>query len=206
MALDTLQEKYIPHDNDFYRLHYHQVIYVLMGLMGLIIITISVVLYQMYNRPLPQFNALQPDGRRMLLLPYKAPNQLPDTILRWASRAATTAYTFDFVRYNSQIAAARPYFTNDGWQGYLSSVRGLINRITQSQLFVNGVVSGTPVISNQGVLPGVGNTWRVQIPFLVTWQSSNQTTKSNYTVVLTIINVPTSVNPAGIGIDQFIMV
>lgn len=206
MALEDLQEQYIPQDNDFYRLHYHQVIYGLMGLMVLLMVAACVVLYQMYNRPLPQFNALQPDGRRMLLLPYKEPNQLPDTILRWASKAATTAYTFDFVRYNQQIAAARPYFTADGWQGYLNSVSSLISGITQGQLFVNGVVSGTPVITNQGTLPGVGNTWRVQIPFLVTWQSANQTRREDYIVILTIINVPTHVNPAGIGIDQFIMV
>lgn len=206
MALEDLKEKYIPRDNAFYREHYHHVFYVLMALIGIMVLAVCVVFYQMYNRPLPQFHALQPDGKRMLLLPYKEPNQLPDTILRWASKAATTAYTFDFVRYNSQIAAARPYFTENGWRGYINSVSGLINRITQDQLFVNGVVSGTPVISNQGKLPGVGNTWRVQIPFLVTWQSANQTRKEDYTVILTIINVPTHVNPAGIGIDQFIMV
>lgn len=206
MALEDLRVHYLPQDNDFYRMHYHHVIYALMGLIVFMAIMVCVVLYQMYDRPLPQFNAVQSDGRRMLLLPYQEPNQLPDTILRWASKAATTAYTFDFVRYNKQVAAARSFFTEAGWQGYLNSISGLIARITQNQLFVNGVVSGTPVITNQGPLPGVGSTWRVQIPFLVTWQSSNQTRKENYTVILSIINVPTNVNPAGIGIDQFIMV
>jgi intracellular multiplication protein IcmL len=206
MALDDLKAKYIPKDNDFYRLHYHQVIYLLMGLIVLLMFVVTFVLYQMYNRPLPQFNAIQPDGKRMLLIPYDAPNQLPDTILRWASKAATTAYTFDFLNYKSQIGAARIFFTDNGWQGYLNSVSGLIDKIVAAQLFVNGVVSGTPIISNQGDLPGVGESWRVQIPFLVTWQSSNQIQKDHYTVVLVIVKVPTSVNPAGIGIDQFIMV
>lgn len=206
MALNGLKAKYIPRDNDFYRLHYYQFIYLLMGLFGFMILVLAFVLYQVYNRPLPQFNAIQPDNKKMILIPYKEPNQLPDTILRWASKAATTAYTFDFLNYNRQISAARIFFTNDGWQSYLNSVSGLINRIVAGQLFVNGVVSGTPVISNQGELPRAGYSWRVQIPFLVTWQSANQIRRDNYTVVLMIVKVPTNVNPAGIGIDQFIMV
>jgi intracellular multiplication protein IcmL len=126
--------------------------------------------------------------------------------LRWASKAATVAYTFDFVNYNTQTAAARPYFTEDGWQDYLNSVNNLINTIVQNQLFVNGVVSGAPVISNQGNIPGRGYVWRVQIPFLVTYQSANTTSKQNYFVIISIVKVPTYVNKQGIGIDQFVMV
>lgn len=206
MALDDLQQQYIPRNNDFLRHHYHHVIIGIMGLIVVMFICVGVVFYQLLNRPLPQFNAAQPDGKRMLLIPYDEPNLLPDTILRWSSKAATIAYTFDFVRYNEQIAAARPYFTEDGWQDYLRSVNNLISTIVQNQLFINGVVSGTPVISNQGPLPGRGYVWRIQIPFLVTYQSANLTTKRSFFVVLSIVRVPTSVNKQGIGIDQFVMV
>lgn len=206
MALDDLQEQYIPKDNDFYCNHYHHVI---MGVMLSIVILIgmvSLVFYQMLHRPLPIFFAMQANGEKMQLRPYDQPNLLPDTILRWASKAATVAYTFDFVNYNKEIQVARPYFTEDGWQDYLSSVNNLIQRVVQGQLFVNGVVAGTPVIGNQGPLPGKGYVWRIQIPFLVTYQSANTTTKRNYLVTLSIVRVPTQVNPQGIGIDQFVMV
>lgn len=205
MALDDLQEKYIPQDNDFYREHYHHVIYVLMGIIVTMILMVFLVLYQVLNMPLPQFNAIQRDGSRMLLRAYNEPNLLPDTILRWASKAATTAYTFDFVHYKDQIQEARPFFTDDGWIDYLRSVNPLLESIVQKQLFVNGVVSGPPVISNEGPLPGKDYVWRVQVPFLVTYQSANTTTKRNFIVVLTIVKVPTDINPQGIGIDQFIM-
>jgi intracellular multiplication protein IcmL len=77
--------------------------------------------------------------------------------------------------------------------------------VVKKQLFVNGVVAGVPVISNQNELPGRGYTWRVQIPFLVSYQSSDQTTTERYIVVMMIVKVPTTVNPEGIGIDQFAM-
>lgn len=205
MALEKL-EQYAPQDNDFYRNHYHQIILGLMGLLVLTIIALGFLFYQIMNKPLPQFNAIQPDGKRMLLIPYEEPNLLPSTILRWASKAATVAYTFDFVSYKQQTAAARPYFTEDGWNDYLNSVNKLINTIVQNKLFIFGVVSGPPVISNQGPLPGKGYVWRVQIPFLVTYQSENTTSKRNFFVVLSIVRVPTNINKQGIGIDQFVMV
>jgi intracellular multiplication protein IcmL len=205
MALDDVQELYEAKDNDFYKYHYHQLIIALMFFMVVMMIALGVVFYQILNRPLPQFNAVQPDGKSMLLIPAEEPNLLPDTIIRWASKAATVAYTFDFVGYNNQLNAARPYFTVDGWQEYLGSVNQLITRVRQNQLFVNGVVSGPPVISNQGELPGKGYVWRVQIPFLVTNQSANIASKQNFLVILSIVRVPTSENKQGIGIDQFVM-
>lgn len=206
MALDDVKKIYTAKNNDFYRNHYHRIIQFLILLMMVTIVVVSFVFYQIMNRPLPQFNARQPDGKSMLLAPYEEPNLLPDTIIRWASKAATVAYTFDFVSYKDQINAARPYFTENGWEDYLNSVSKLINTVVVNKLFVNGVVSDTPVISNQGPLPGKDYVWRIQIPFLVTYQSENTTSKKKYYVVLSIVRVPTSENRQGIGIDQFLMV
>lgn len=206
MAWENIQEKYIPRDNDFYRNHYHQVIIGLMVILFLLLVVGGVVLYQMYHRPTPVFAAVNDKGEQMQLHPYEEPNLRADTILRWASKAATAAYTFDYVNYDEQISQARPYFTEDGWQDFIQSVQGLIGRVRQNQLFVNGIVYNTPVISNQGPLPGKGYVWRIQIPFLVTYQSANNQVQQRYFVVLSIVRVPTSVNPQGIGIDQFVMV
>jgi intracellular multiplication protein IcmL len=193
-------------NNSFYRNHYHHVLITLMLIIVLMMSAVGVLVYQIINRPLPQFDAVRPDGSRMRLTPYLEPNLRPETILSWASKAATVAYTFGFVYYKDEVAAAKPYFTEDGYQDYLRSVDFLIQDIVAKKLFVNGVVSGTPVISNQGEIPGKGYVWRVQIPFLVVYQSSETTSKRNYTVVITIVRVPTEINPQGIGIDQFVMV
>lgn len=209
MALKNVKAKYkalIPRDNSFYSKYYAYFFWGMMFIIFLLIGMIGFVLYQAYHRPLPVFSAIQPSGEKMSLTAFEEPNLLPDTIIRWANKATTNAYTFDFVRYNSQLAAARPYFTSAGWQDYLVSVDPLIKTIVQAQLFVNGVVNGTPVISNQGSLPGQGYTWRVQIPFLVTYQTANAPTQVKFIVVLTIVRVPTNINPQGIGIDQFVMI
>lgn len=209
MAADKLKEQdeqLIPRENRFYRKHYAHFFWGSMFITLILLAVIGFVLYQAYHRPLPVFSAIQPNGEKMFLTAYQEPNLLPDTIVRWASKATTNAYTFDFLRYNNQLAQARPYFTAAGWQDYLISVDPLITTIVQNQLFVNGIVNGTPVISNQGDLPGRGYVWRVQIPFLVTYQTANAPTQVKFIVVVTIVRVPTNINPQGIGIDQFVMV
>ncbi len=81
----------------------------------------------------------------------------------------------------------------------------MLPEVIQKQLIVSSVVAGAPVIANQGELNGQ-YLWRVQIPFLVTYESAENVTSSKYTVILTITKVPTEINPTGIGIEQFLMV
>lgn len=206
MSLERVTEQYVPKENTFYQSYYH---WVLIGFSFLIIVLLAetgVLLYQTTHRPLPVFSAKQANGKTMSLVPFEEPNQLPDTIIRFASKAATIAYTFDFVNYQTQISLARPYFTAAGWNDFQNSISDLVSTIVKNQLFVSGVVVGTPVVSNQGPLPNADYAWRVQIPFLVTYQSANVTVRRNYLVAVSIVKVPTSENPQGIGIDQFVTV
>lgn len=191
--------------NDFYANSYLSVMIVLLVEIILVLCLVTVVLYQVFHRPLPPFSALTPQKQKMQLTASYEPNLLSSTLITWASKAAVTAYTFDFYNFEKQIAFARPYFTPAGWNDYQASIGGVIATIIQNQLIVNGVVSGPPVISNQGELPGRGYTWRIQIPFIVTYQSAGPTSLAYYTVVITLVRVPTFVNPTGVGIDQFVM-
>lgn len=191
--------------NEFYRDHFQKLIIALVVAIFLMLGMLFVVLYQLSHRPLPVFYATNQEGR-IRLVPYFEPNLLPSTLLQWASKATVAAYTFDFVNYNRQIAQARPYFTSAGWDDYQRSISNLISTITKNQLFVNGVVSGPPIIVNQGDLEGRGYLWRLQLPFLVTYQSAETLQKQSFTVILTIKKIPTTENPSALGIDQFVMV
>lgn len=204
MALEDLQQRYIPRENSFYRNYYHWIIIGISGAVFLLICMILLLLYQVYNKPLPVFAAQQPNGKSIALTPYDLPNIQPDVITRFAAQAATVAYTYNFANYQDQLNAARPYFTENGWNDYRTAVDPTISQIVSKQLILNGVVSSPPTINNQGLLNGV-ETWRVAVPFLATIQSSGATETRTYMVLLTIVRVPTNINKRGIGIDQFIM-
>ncbi len=200
-AINFLQEK---NDNEFYRLFQPRFIVVLMGALLVALVWVCIILFQVYQRPLPTFYAVQPTNQRMQLQPQDLPNLLAETILHFACKAAVAAYTFDFVNYKQEISLVRTYFTKAGWNDYLNSVDSVVRGIAQNKLFVSGVINGAPVISNQGEMDGT-YSWRVQIPFLVTYQSSQKAEQRKFTVFVTIVRVPTEEDPLGIGIDQFVM-
>jgi len=191
--------------NLFYRDFYQQIVYALIVSIFAMLIVVGAVLWQVFHRPIPEFAAVMPDKRGIRLTPYDEPNLLPATILRWASKAAVASYTFNFVDYEKQIGLARPYFTEGGWTAYQNAIDTVVNKIKKGQLFVYGVVSGPPVISNQGERPGHGYSWRIQIPFLVTYQSAEESKSQEYYVLLTVVKVPTTVNIDAIGIETFEM-
>lgn len=199
-----------PRQNDidqsfnFYRDYSQGFLLILTIAILLMLLAASFILYQITHRPLPSFIAIAPDGKEMPLVAYDEPNYLPETLTRWAKKAVVAAYTFDFANYNKQLDVARPFFTGPGWENYINSIQGVIQSIVANQLFVNGVVVGAPVISNQGDV-GSGYRWVIQMPFLVTTQSAETTVQKKYTVILTIVKVPTQINPTGIGIDRFVM-
>jgi intracellular multiplication protein IcmL len=173
MALDFNFYKEIQ-SSAFYRVYQPRFIMMLMAATVVAMVWAGIVLFQVYHRPLPSFYALQPNGQRMRLNPQDLPNLTPQTVIRFASKAAVAAYTFDFVNYKSQIADARQYFTEGGWTDYQASVAKVVNGIAQNKLFVTGVVYNPPVIAQQGDNNGV-YSWRVQVPFLVTYQSAQST-------------------------------
>lgn len=205
---ETLENQYqeqVVQGNEFYRDRYDTLIIFLVIALFILLGVVGWVMYQVYHRPLPVFRAISSDGQQMGLSSYDEPNLLPDTLLKWASKAAVAAYTFDFVNYKAQIEAAHPYFTDSGWRDYQNSIAKLIETVIKNQLIVNSVVAGPPVISNQGDLPTLGYAWRVQMPFLVTYQSSDTTSPKSFMVLMTIVKVPTWKNKDAIGIDQFVM-
>lgn len=191
--------------NQFYRKHFHKTIVALIVTIFLMIGCVVFLLYQVHHRPIPLFNAAAPDGRRMMLPASEDPNLLPDTLIKWANQAAVASYTYDFSNYETQLALARPYFTNTGWTLYRNSIQNLLNSIAKNKLSVTSVVTAPSVISNSGQYPGLGMAWRIQIPFLVGYEGAENVTMQRFTVTLTIVRVPTTQNPAGIGIDQFVM-
>lgn len=184
---------------------YNGTIILLIIFIFLLIAMGSAVFYQVLHRPLPVFEARAANGQVMVLNAFDEPNMMSSTILRWAKKAAIASYTFDFVNTRRQANLAAKYYTEAGWKDYQESIARLFVDIAEKKIIINSVVSGPAVISNQGDLAGKGYLWRVQIPFLVTYQAAETISKRKYFVVMTIAKIPTTIDPIGIGIEQFVM-
>ncbi len=126
-------------------------------------------------------------------------------ILTWAGKAATDAFTFDFVNFRQQLQNAAQAFTPDGWRSFLKALEDSRNleAVRQKKLIVNAALQGAPVMLTEGVVNGV-YSWRIEMPIVVAYRSANEVQRQNLLVNMTVSRVPTLEFPEGVGITQFV--
>lgn len=204
MANDRDALEVIRLRNNFYRDNYRRVVSALLVAVFAIIALTAAVVYLVMERPAPTYFATTDSGRLIPIIPLNRPVMNSIAITRWATTAATSAYSFNFLNYRQQLQAASQYFTDSGWKNYLDKLKssGNLDAVTKRKLILTSVPGGAAVIVNQGLLNG-RYAWRVQMPLLATFRSSSETKYSNAMMVtMLIVRVSTTVNPQGIAIDQ----
>lgn len=175
-------------------------------LIYIVFIILAIIGYLIFSRPQPDFFVDAPNGAVSEIFPLTEPNVTPSSLVKWATQAATSAYTIDFFNYQDNIDALREYFTVDGYQQFLAALDagGVLDRIKADKLIVSAVATNTGVILSEGELRGA-YTWRIQVPLLLTYQGASTTsTQKNIAVTMLVTRVSTDEAPKGIGIAQLV--
>lgn len=191
--------------NNFYRDNYRRVLFALLLLLLLDISLVGIIYYQITNRPAPQYFATSTDGRITPIYPLSDPMMAPSELLQWASRAAVDAYNYNFVDYRDALQKIQNNFTPDGWTYFMQALQNsrTLETVLAKKLVVSSVATGTPIIQDQGVING-RYAWKVQMPMLVTYQSSSEHTQQPLIVTMVITRVPTVNMPRGIAIASYV--
>jgi len=192
--------------NDFYRDSYRKIMMGLLLAIGVVVVQMVVVWYLATHRPAPTYFATNADGGLIKLVPLNRPNMSTATIVQWATDAAVSAYTFDFQGYRRQLSSAEAtYFTPDGWTSFLKALKStrILDTVIKQKLIVNAAVTKAPVIKASGMVRGRW-TWVIQMPMVVTYQSSERSNSNNLLVTLTIERVSLLDSPRGVGVVTYI--
>jgi intracellular multiplication protein IcmL len=201
---DTLQTVRLR--NNFYRDSYRRVLTALLIMVIVNIILGIAVLTMVRDKPTPTYFATTNDGKIIRIYPLSAPVVTTAELLQWATVAATTANTYNFVNYRKELQDASEYFTAQGWREYQDALRSSRNleTVVNRKLTVSAVATGAPVVLDQGVVGG-RYKWKVQLPILVTYESANTKISQASEVTMLITRVSTLGTPKGIAIDAFYM-
>jgi len=191
--------------NNFYRDNYRRVLLALLLLIFLVVALVGIVYYQIANRPAPQYFATSTDGRITPIYPLSDPMVTPSELLQWASRTAVDAYNYNFVDYREAFQDMQNNFTPDGWKYFMQALQNsrTLETVLTKKLVVSAVATGTPIIQDQGVING-RYAWKVQMPMLVTFQSTSEKTQQPLIVTMVVTRVPTVNMPKGIAIASYV--
>lgn len=191
--------------NNFYRDNYRRLVGILLLMIIINLGLVGAVVYLLTHKPAPQYFATSSDGRITPLYPLSESVVTPPELLQWANQAAVAAYTYNFVNYRQELQAASEYFTPHGWTQFTESLKATRNleTVQAKKLVVSATATGAPRITDQGLLNG-RYAWKVQIPLLVTYESTSERIQQPVIVNMIIMRVSTLNTPKGIAIDQFI--
>ena len=157
------------------------------------------------NPPAPKYFATGNDGRLTIIQPLTDPVMSLSGLTEWVTRAATTAYSFDFVNYRKELQESSAFFTGKGWEAFERALvsSNNLNLVLTKKLVTTAVAQGAPVVLKRGVLNGK-YAWQVQLPILVTYQSASMKVAQPMLVTMLVTRVDVANNPNGIAIAQFV--
>lgn len=203
-AMSSEQQDLQFRRNNFYRDAYRITLAWIVFMAILAVVLTLALAYQNIMRKVPAYYATTTSGLTIPLQPLSEPVITNHYILQWASLATRTALNLDFAHYESQLKAARPYFTADGWSSFNNALKaaGLLQTVTGQKVVMSVIVSGAAVILNRAVFHG-RFMWRIQMPILVTFESASQKSQLDLIVTMTVERVPVLDAAKGIQITNF---
>lgn len=192
--------------NTFYRDSYRRVLAVLLIMVLINIIMAAALFYVISHKPEPKYFATTSDGKVIRLYALSSPVVSTAELLQWATVAATAANTYNFVNYRKELQEASQFFTPSGWKEYQKELKGSRNleTVLAKKLTVNAVATGAPIILDQGVVAG-RYKWKIQLPVLLTYESSTTKISQPLLVTMLVTRVSTLETPNGVAIDAFYM-
>lgn len=104
-------------------------------------------------------------------------------VMKWAEKAAEQSFDFDHDTIDSQLAALKSCYTEQGWQGFNDALQksGNLNAIKSQQLTVSSMVNGESKITEIK-----DNQWKVSIPMQVVYQNDKEKLTQPLTVNLVV--------------------
>lgn len=205
--------------NFYYRDGYRRLLGIMLVLALMLVASIAWVYYLFSHRPAPRYFVTNIHGGLIPLQSLSSPTISNQSLINWASRAASAAFTVNYVQYREQMENAKDtYFTTFGAQQYQQEfvqsndlatvINGSYVVVAQPNEAPTIVKQGVEQVNNQNVY-----TWHVNLPLLLNFSSTNQTNRRLFDVKLTIVrssylvdnNAPNLDGMKGIGINQILV-
>jgi len=187
------------------RERHYLLIRVIMGLLVVIFLQAGANIYMAARPPKNSYFATDRDGRIQPLTPIDRPISSLTDLTTWVANSVVQAYTFDFANWRTQMSAAQTNFTPAGWRGFENALKdsGLLATVLERHYVTTAVPTSAPVLINQGLVQG-RYAWKLSMPLLVTYQSSERTVPQNLMVEIVVVRQPETEHPRGLGIAQLI--
>lgn len=207
--------------NNYYRDSYRFLMGAVLALVVLCVLMMVILFYLYTTRPAPRYFATNIMGGLTEIQPLTSPSLSDAALLGWSARAATSAFTFNYVQYQQQLEETKnTYFTPDGGQNLLDAIKASLNlqTVTQGLFVVTAEIAQAPIILKRGIMTRADGVnifaWEIKVPIRVQWRSASRNFGNMYNVMLTVVRTSVLIDPVarqmnldslqGVAVQQFV--
>ena len=154
--------------------------------------------------------AATPDGRVYEAQTLREPVRTAAALQNWTVTAVTEAYTFGHHDFRMRLNAAREYFTNEGYDGFMSELERTLylDRIRNNYQVASAVAQGAAIIRDSGVFadPRPLGSVKLEFPLLFTFHAGKKVASTSVVAQVLVMRVPFDERASGLGIEQLLIV
>ena len=190
-----------------YRAQFRRAMKLALALTEAMCASLDVAAILLLHQPQPQYFASTPDLRLAPMVPLAQPLLTQSGLLTWVSATITGAMSLNFLEWREKLESIRPHFDDAAYKSFLASLQssGVLDMIRGKRLSASAVATRSPVIIASGLVGGKA-TWKVEIPLIVTYASS-QGVESTQKLLATVLvcRASTAKTPRGVVIQQVVL-
>lgn len=194
--------------NVFYKRSYQRILVVLFISFVINLVLAGSYYYLITHPRTPVYFATTVNGRILPVYPLSEPNRSDREVLNWATSAAMAAFTYNYANYRREFQASSDFFSPWGWTQFLNAIKDSNNldAVKVKKLVVSAQLSEAqrPSIKKSGLIGG-RFAWRIKVPLLVTYQSTEVFSQQKTLVTLLVVRLSNLNSPSGLGIEQFVV-
>ncbi|MDB6096759.1 MAG: icmL dotI [Francisellaceae bacterium] len=179
-------------------------LFILFVLLSISIALLTYVIIQYKQLPEQSYYGVTNNDTRFILSSIDKPNIQNKSLLRWATLAATAAFTFDWVNYEDSLKELKNYFTAQSYDNLITSFEnsGYFEKLAEKKFAINAVPVEPAIILQKGEIDG-WEMWEIGLKLNVSYRTLSETKSQVKQLVMVVSRVPTRDASTGIGIVQF---
>lgn len=168
------------------------------GLFGIFIVLSPI------RSPAPLFFQATDAGQLMQDVPLDKPNLSLNVLLNWVTQGMMAAHTLNFMNYTTVTQNAQPYFTKDGYDSYLNTLRDskIIEQIVTKKYVMRAFPVSAPQITKEGVLANF-YLWKIRLPMQFRYRNVDTDRYDDVELTVLVVRVPSTEAPYGVRIIKY---
>lgn len=196
---------FVTESKDWYRSQYVRMTKAVFVVLGILFLSFLLNLFLLFKEPPTRFFATSNDLRVVELTPLDDPLVTDVGLSNWVAEVVSETFSYSFVEWREKFVEIRQHYTDQSYKNLLLAIResGNLDMVRKNRLVSKaGVDPSRVIITNRGLLNGK-QTWRLEVPLNVTYESSEGTTNRQELMGMVVVQrVSVVEHPRGVKIIQ----